>query len=123
MNVDGNKIKQLAEYYSNIKGYPDKSSLAKFCEDFDLNYNQWNAYTRNAQVIGIKIIHQLMEIFPNLNLNWVFKDEGAMFSDELIAEVKHPKERISKEITNNEIFKKLDQIHFDIRKFNSENTK
>jgi hypothetical protein len=35
------------------------------CKDFDLNYNQWNAYTRGAQVVGNKITLRLMEIFPN----------------------------------------------------------
>jgi hypothetical protein len=33
------------------------------CFDFDLNYNQWNAYTRGAQVVGNKITLRLMEIF------------------------------------------------------------
>jgi hypothetical protein len=54
-----------------------------FCKDFDLNYNQWNAYTRGAQVVGNKITLRLMEIFPNLNLNWLLKDtDSNMFIGE-----------------------------------------
>lgn len=86
MNVKGTKIKSLVDYYANMKDYPSKSSLAKFCEDYELNYNQWNAYIRETQAVGIKIIHQLMDIFPKLNLNWLLKNAKSLYnysSDEL----------------------------------------
>lgn len=114
MNVKGTKIKSLVDYYANMKDYPSKSSLAKFCEDYDLNYNQWNAYIRETQAVGIKIIHQLMDVFPKLNLNWLLKDEGEMFVDETIMVLNEPKESIKKEISSEDIYKKLEKIHFDI---------
>jgi hypothetical protein len=50
MYIDGAKIKSLISSYGKDKDYPEKSAM--FCKDFDLNYNQWNAYTRGAQVVG-----------------------------------------------------------------------
>lgn len=115
MNVDGEKIRQLVKVYGQLRDYPEKSYLAKFCDDFDLNYNQWNNYTRNGQAIGIKIIHQLVDIFPELNLNWFMKNEGPMFLDENMAVVEEPGEKYLKEITPADVMKKLDQIHFDVK--------
>lgn len=76
MNIDGEKIKQLIEIYGETKGYAKKSHLSLFCDDHDLNYKQWTAYCRNTQKLGLKIIYDLITIFPDLNLNWLFKDQG-----------------------------------------------
>lgn len=116
MSVDGEKIKQLVKYYGQLHGYPEKSYLAKFCEDNSLNYNQWNAYTRNKQEIGIKIIHFLIDIFPDLNLNWFFKNEGEMNSDGKLMVFEEPQEELLKEISQIDIYKKLELIHYDLKK-------
>jgi hypothetical protein len=101
MYLEGSKIKQLISHYGESKGYPEKSHVAKFCEDFNLNYTQWNAYTRDAQNIGIKIIDKLMEIFPNLNLNWLFKDAYNMWiEDEKLAVVSEDDPKYSREVVD-----------------------
>jgi hypothetical protein len=81
MYIDGAKIKSLISSYGKDKDYPEKSYTACFCKDFDLNYNQWNAYTRGAQVVGNKIT--INGDFSNLNLNWLLKDtDSNMFIGE-----------------------------------------
>jgi hypothetical protein len=59
MYIDGAKIRVLFQAMERIN-YPEKSYTAMF---WNLNYNQWNAYTRGAQVVGNKITLRLMEIF------------------------------------------------------------
>ncbi|MBN8565262.1 MAG: hypothetical protein J0M25_00820 [Flavobacteriales bacterium] len=112
MYVDGNKIKVLVEAYGKEKGYPEKSYMAKFCEDFELNYNQWNAYSRGAQVIGTKIVQRLMEIFPDVDLNWLLKENEAL---EALSMVHEPKETLLKE-SEKMIMDKLEIIHKEILK-------
>jgi hypothetical protein len=100
MYIDGAKIKSLISSYGKDKDYPEKSYTAMFCKDFDLNYNQWNAYTRGAQVVGNKITLRLMEIFPNLNLNWLLKDtDSNMFigeADSYSSIIKEPETKYQK---------------------------
>lgn len=118
MYIDGDKIKGLISAYGKSKGYPEKSYTAMFCKDFDLNYNQWNAYTRGAQVVGNKITLKLMEIFPNLNLNWLIKEETNMFTEEDKKEVlvNEPIPNYKKEITLEDIYSKLETILVEMRK-------
>jgi hypothetical protein len=52
MYIDGAKIKSLISSYG--KDYPEVI-YTMFCKDFDLNYNQWNAYTRGAKLWEIKL--------------------------------------------------------------------
>lgn len=79
MNIESDRIKALIEYYGKNKNYPEKSYTTRFCEAFDLNYIQWSSYSNGKQKAGIKIIYQLMNIFPDLNLNWLLKDDSRMF--------------------------------------------
>lgn len=124
MNVDGSKIKKLVEIYGSGKNYDTKSYLAKFCEDNNLNYIQWNAYTRGAQTLGIKIVYLLIDIFPNLNLNWLLKDEGDIFTSEeenvmIVNDLKSEYVKTPKDVTNEDLMKKLEEIEKDIKKVNS----
>lgn len=118
MYVDGDKIKSLISVYGKNMDYPEKSHTALFCKDFGLNYNQWNAYTRGAQVVGTKITQKLMEIFPNLNLNWFFKDAGEMFigEDQVQMLVSEPKEKYTKKIGQEDLYNKLEEILVEIKK-------
>lgn len=118
MYVDGAKIKSLISTYGKSKEYPEKSYTAMFCKDFDLNYNQWNAYTRGAQVVGPKITQKLMEIFPDLNLNWFFKEEKNMFVGENtdLMVLKEPEPKYQKKIGQEDIYNKLDDILFELKK-------
>jgi hypothetical protein len=120
MDVDGDKIKKLIALYGKDRGYAEKSYVAMFCEDWELNYNQWNAYTRGAQKAGIKIIHQLMDVFPDLNLNWLLKDVGDVFiSGKTSIILNEPPTKYNKTVTNSEIINKLDDILTEIKKTTS----
>lgn len=117
MYVDGDKIKSLIVVYGKEKGYPEKSYVAMFCEDFQLNYNQWNAYTRGAQNVGTKILQQLMEIFPNLNLNWLLKeDENRFVSNEKHLELNEPQIKYDQNVSNLDLMMKLEEIHSFLKK-------
>jgi hypothetical protein len=109
MYVPGDKIAQLIDHYGKSKGYPAKSYLKNFTKDFELNYNQWNSYCNQngGDNAGIKVLGVLLKIFPDLNLNWLFKDDYNMFQTEeqrLASEPDayslHNYETLLKEITN-----------------------
>jgi len=119
MTIDGDKIKALIEEYGRRKGYLEKSYIPKFCEDFDLNYIQWFSYTKGKQNPGIKIIYNLMNIFPNLNLNWLFKDDLNMFTGDEGLVFREPDPIYMKEISNLDIMYKLDSIEREIKKLKS----
>ncbi len=57
----------------------DKILSKVWGEDNDVNYSQWNAHIGGRQVIGLKILDKLMYIYPNLNMNWLLKDDPNMF--------------------------------------------
>ena len=120
MNVDGWKIKKLIEFYGAENGYDVKSYLPKFCEENKLNYIQWNAYTRGTQTLGIKIVYLLIDIFPNINLNWLLKDEPNMFvgdKTETIA-VKEPETKYQKEIGPEDIYNKMEEMLSELKALN-----
>ncbi|MBC5835781.1 hypothetical protein G6N05_05225 [Flavobacterium sp. F372] len=114
MTIDGDKIKQLISHYSEDKGYLEKSYVVRFCEDNNLNYKQWNAYCSGTQNLGLKIIEVLMDIFPNLNLNWLLKEELNMFKSYNLVE--EPREIYTAEISNQALFNKLESIEKKINK-------
>lgn len=119
MNIAGEKISRLIEIYGANKGYPEKSYLPMFCDDFNVNYSQWNAYTRGKQNIGAKIIDLLMEIFPDLNLNWLLKDDDNIFigsENETSVIVNEPEPKYSKKIGQEDIYSKLEDILFELKK-------
>jgi hypothetical protein len=117
MYIEGEKIRSLISNYGKSQEYPEKSYTAMFCKDFELNYNQWNAYTRGAQVVGNKITLKLMDIFPDLNLNWLLKDELNMFvgKDNLLA-IREPEPKYSKKIDQEDIYNKLEDILTELKK-------
>jgi hypothetical protein len=117
MHVQTEKIKQLIEVYGKSQNYEDKAHTKRFCEDFSLSYTQWNAYLRGAQNIGIKIIEQLIDIFPNLNLNWLLKEETNMFiGQDIPGMVSEPSSKYGKNITNLDLLKKLEEIQKEVHK-------
>ncbi|MBC7847222.1 MAG: hypothetical protein H7Y10_12095 [Flavobacterium sp.] len=120
MNIEGSKIKALIEVYGRSKDYPEKSYLPFFCRDFDVNYTQWNAYTRGKQNLGTKIFDLLIDIFPSLNLNWLLKDEGQMFTTEEINAMvlTEPKLNYERNVTNLDLMQKLEEMHLDLKKMN-----
>lgn len=112
MDVDGGKILALIAHYGKEKGYEEKSYLRAFTKDLELNYVQWSAYTRGSQNLGIKIIDTLINVFPNINLNWLLKDEGEMFlGQKLLLSGEPPAPGYHKD---NAIMDKLEAMHKDI---------
>ncbi|UOX35283.1 hypothetical protein LXD69_07130 [Flavobacterium sediminilitoris] len=104
MNIEGEKIKQLISNYGAARNYPEKSYVVMFCEDNNLNYKQWSAYISGTQNLGIKIIDILMDIFPDLDLNWLLKNNSNYVSE--------PTSNYKKttHITNEMIYAKLEKI-------------
>ncbi len=79
--IDGRKIEQLAVYYANKRGVTN-NTFNYFCMEEKLGYTKWTTYKNksNAKWTGLL---ELIRIFPNLNLNWLFKDIGPMMLDEM----------------------------------------
>ena len=115
MDVNGDKLMRLIAHYGKQKGYEEKSYLRAFTQDLQLNYTQWAAYTRGSQNLGIKIIDILINAFPNLNLNWLLKDDDQMFLGN--SDIKTLNEPSSVEYgkPENAIMDKLEAIHNDIK--------
>ncbi|MEZ0182621.1 hypothetical protein AB9T89_10275 [Flavobacterium oncorhynchi] len=119
MNIESDRIKALIEYYGKNENYPEKSYTTKFCEAFGLNYIQWSSYSNGKQKAGIKIIYQLMNIFPDLNLNWLLKDDSRMFlSQNSINESEELSEKDKKDLENfvNEIRTELEELEVVLSK-------
>lgn len=119
MTIKGENILALIAYYSKIKGYPQRSFIVNFCRDFDFNYNQWNAYVVEKQKIGIKPIFDIIKIFPHVNLNWLFKNEGEMFLDKTPTENSNIPDYLkeeNKEINLEDIYKEIQHLRQVIEK-------
>jgi hypothetical protein len=120
MNITGEKIEKLIEIYGIKKGYAEKSYLPMFCQDFNLNYTQWNAYTRGKQNIGTKIIDLLIDIFPELNLNWLIKDDVNVFiGNDSVPVIQELAPKPAKKIEQQDIYDKLDDILIELKKVTS----
>lgn len=117
MYVPGEKISQLIAYYGKSKNYSAAKYLKKFTEDHNLNYTQWSAYCKpNGENAGIKVLAVLIKIFPQLNLNWVFKDDYNMMETDPLSMVSEPdgysKQNYEKVLLELDRLKnKLDSIH------------
>lgn len=90
MYVPKEKILLVIEAYGRNKGYPTKSYLRKFVDDFKLNYNQWSAYIGGSQNAGLKALDAIKVAFPNINFNWVYRDDYNMLINENNLEVNEP---------------------------------
>lgn len=121
MVVKPEKIKAVIEYYGKIKEYPAKSYLPRFVEDFELNYNQWATFCNGGQKAGYKVVDVFVHIFPDIDTNYLIKDSIPVSADmfnttkEKVFIVQEPEEPIRKVITNEQIFTKLEAIHFEIK--------
>lgn len=116
MDIEGSKIMRLIEHYGKQKGFEEKHYLRGFTSDLGLNYTQWAAYTRGSQNLGIKVLDQLMQIFPDLNLNWLLKDDPEMFLTDIIGKVAEPEAKYMVTNVKDPVMTKLDAIHEDLKK-------
>lgn len=113
MDIDKGKVITLIKHYSTEKGYSEKSWLTAFCEDKQLNYKQWHTLLKTDKGIGIKVIDLLVDVFPNLNLNWLLKDDGEMFITGEKANIEAV--NTSSSTFENEVIKRLELIQVDIQ--------
>lgn len=121
MVVKPEKIKAVIQYYGRIKGYPEKSYIPKFVDDFELNYNQWASFCNGNQPAGYKVVDIFIHIFPDIDANYLIKDSIPVNADMFNLEknsvlvLQEPEETIKKEISNEQIFTKLEAIHFELK--------
>jgi transcriptional regulator with XRE-family HTH domain len=83
-------------YLINTQGV----SMKKFCEKNGLSYQSINPICNNKREIGIQIIHDLMKIFPSLNINWLIYGTGTANytisgTDENIYLLEEPPEKLN----------------------------
>lgn len=51
---------------------------AEFYKKYDLKDSSWNPITTNKRTLGILLLDRLVEIFPNLNVNWLLYGKGSV---------------------------------------------
>ena len=122
MKIEPSKIKELIDKYGDIHDIPKSKRLKRFTEDNGLNYKQWAAFVNGGQDAGYKVVDIFMDIFPDLDLNWFIKDieiDNYKTVDKLHI-LGEPSEKPKKEISNNQIFTKLNEVLMEVKKISSE---
>lgn len=51
-------------------------NMSKFCEEYGFTYSSFSPITNDIRPLGMNILKKLMEIFPNLNINWLLYGIG-----------------------------------------------
>lgn len=72
MKINGVKISQIIKHFCE-----SKADFAKKMGETPQNIQNW--IKRGA---GMAILEKLLEAYPQINLNWLLKDEGEMFSSD-----------------------------------------
>lgn len=114
MDIEKGRVVALIEHYRKAKEYPEKSWLKGFCADNSLNYNQWHTLLKSDKGVGIKIIDILVNIFPNVNLNWLLKGEGEMFTDGKMV-VSEPASTYLKTPFEKEVIQRLEAVQNELK--------
>jgi hypothetical protein len=68
MQTEGDRLK----YYIEI----NEISILDFCKKNKIVYTSLHPILQNSRPLGMKILKQVMEAFPNLNTNWVLTGLG-----------------------------------------------
>lgn len=50
--------------------------IKKFCEEYDLVYTSIHPICTDKRELGMNILNRLVEIFPDLNVNWLLYGKG-----------------------------------------------
>jgi len=110
-----------------IKKYIESQDLT--IVDFEKSINVSNGYVNSiSKNIGIEKINKIIEIYPNINLEWLFTGNGQMNKMNDVPEVKFVDnnfllDRIEKlAIRNNELEKELEKLKHNSKpyEFNQE---
>lgn len=56
----------------------EEVNLYKFCKKYSLAYPTFNQIVLGNRNLGINILYQVLEIIPNLNINWLLLGIGEM---------------------------------------------
>lgn len=56
----------------------EEVNLYKFCKKYNLMYSTFNQIVLGNRNLGINILYQVLEIIPNLNINWLLLGIGEM---------------------------------------------
>lgn len=70
MNTEGERIR----YYIESK----EVSVRNFCVKNEIGYSGFHQILQNTRALGMIVLKQLMEAYPNLNVNWVLTGKGSV---------------------------------------------
>jgi len=68
MQTEGDRLK----YYIESK----EVSILDFCKKNKIVYTSLHPILQNSRPLGMKILKQVIEAFPNLNVNWILTGFG-----------------------------------------------
>ncbi len=60
------------------------SSVRELCLIHGINYNSFNDMLNGRKEPGMKTLSFTIKVFPEVNLNWLIKENGEMFINEFI---------------------------------------
>lgn len=61
-------------YYIENKGFTKRS----FCDEFGFEYNSMVMIMADKRTIGMKVLNQLHEVLPKMNVSWLLYEQGPM---------------------------------------------
>lgn len=83
MKINGGKISQIIKHFCE-----SNAEFARNVGETPQNINNW--VTRGA---GMNVLEKILEKYPEVNLNWLLKDEGEMLSvREVVKVIEKPSE-------------------------------
>ncbi|WP_163411357.1 helix-turn-helix transcriptional regulator [Flavobacterium ajazii] len=70
MRTEGERLR----YYIENK----EVNLRQFCIENDILYTSLHPILTNSRALGMNILKKIMQVYPNLNINWVLTGAGEM---------------------------------------------
>ncbi|MFC5979152.1 hypothetical protein [Flavobacterium salmonis] len=70
MQTEGERLR----YYIERK----EVNLRQFCIENDILYTSLHPILTNSRSLGMNILKKIMQVYPNLNINWVLTGMGDM---------------------------------------------
>ncbi|MCI9846203.1 hypothetical protein [Flavobacterium pectinovorum] len=68
MQTEGERLR----YYIESK----EVNLRQFCIENDILYTSLHPILMNSRALGMNILKKIMQVYPNLNINWVLTGMG-----------------------------------------------
>lgn len=73
MDTEGERIR----YYIDQQGV----SVRSFCANNNIGYSGFHQVLQNSRNLGMIVLKQIIEAYPNLNLNWLLTGRGSVEID------------------------------------------